>query len=241
MKRWVGVVLALVASTPVARGQARLGLFVVDANGQKVGYYTPVGASNFVVNGIAYAGATFFLSGTAYAVAVGKAGFIVGPEGWLSYHYPTPDCSGAAYFVYAPATDDFVTVVNFTTDGVFHYSSTAPPVMFTAESQQSIKPDGSLGPCQVAADTRNFSLPVTLPAPSFLPPFQLVDALQVSPAPTHATFNDVPTTDWAFRFIEALAKSGITSGCQASPPLYCPDNKITRREMAVFLAVALGL
>jgi hypothetical protein len=64
---------------------------------------------------------------------------------------------------------------------------------------------------------------------------------QVSPAPATATFNDVPTTDWAFRFIEALAKSGITSGCQTSPPLYCPDNQITRREMAVFLAVALGL
>jgi hypothetical protein len=65
--------------------------------------------------------------------------------------------------------------------------------------------------------------------------------LQVSPAPAFAQFNDVPTTDWAFQFIEALAKAGITTGCSIDPPLYCPDSQITRREMAVFLAVALGL
>jgi hypothetical protein len=64
---------------------------------------------------------------------------------------------------------------------------------------------------------------------------------QVSPAPATATFNDVPTSDPAFAFIEALAASGITAGCNASPPLYCPDATLTRRQMAVFLAKALGL
>jgi hypothetical protein len=28
---------------------------------------------------------------------------------------------------------------------------------------------------------------------------------------------------------------GITAGCQASPPLYCPDSSITQAEMAVFM------
>jgi hypothetical protein len=64
---------------------------------------------------------------------------------------------------------------------------------------------------------------------------------QVSPAPATPTFNDVPASDGAFPFIEALAASGITVGCSESPPLYCPDNPLTRRQMAVFLSKALGL
>ena len=62
---------------------------------------------------------------------------------------------------------------------------------------------------------------------------------QVSPAPATATFNDVPTTDGAFAFIEALVAAGVTSGCGGGN--YCPDNPVTRRQMAVFLSKALGL
>jgi S-layer homology domain len=63
--------------------------------------------------------------------------------------------------------------------------------------------------------------------------------LQVSPPPATATFNDVPTNDAGFQYIEALAASGITGGCGGGN--YCPDNPVTRRQMAVFLAKALGL
>jgi len=63
--------------------------------------------------------------------------------------------------------------------------------------------------------------------------------LQVSPAPATATFGDVPTDHPFFQFIEALAKSGITGGCGNGN--YCPDNPVTRGQMAVFLAKALGL
>lgn len=65
--------------------------------------------------------------------------------------------------------------------------------------------------------------------------------LQVSPAPATATFTDVPTSDFAFQFIEAFNAAGITVGCNASPPQFCPDRNVTRREMAVFFAKALGL
>jgi hypothetical protein len=41
-----------------------------------------------------------------------------------------------------------------------------------------------------------------------------------------------------FQFIEALYASGITGGCGAGN--YCPDNPVTRGQMAVFLAKALG-
>ncbi len=63
--------------------------------------------------------------------------------------------------------------------------------------------------------------------------------LQVSPAPVSATFADVPVGSPLHRFIEALAASGITGGCGGGN--YCPDAPLTRGQMAVFLAVALGL
>lgn len=66
--------------------------------------------------------------------------------------------------------------------------------------------------------------------------------LQVSPAPGAASFTDVPTTHWAFQFVEALKDSGITVGC--NPPTnnkFCPESAVTRGEMATFLARALGL
>jgi hypothetical protein len=62
---------------------------------------------------------------------------------------------------------------------------------------------------------------------------------EVSPPPGTATFNDVPTNHPQFQFIEALAESGITVGCGGGN--FCPDNALTRGQMAVFLSKALGL
>jgi S-layer homology domain len=67
----------------------------------------------------------------------------------------------------------------------------------------------------------------------------VVYRLQVSSPPASARFNDVPVSDPAFQFIEALASSGITAGCGGGN--FCPDGFLTRRQMAVFLAKALGL
>jgi hypothetical protein len=61
----------------------------------------------------------------------------------------------------------------------------------------------------------------------------------VSPPPANPTFNDVPASDFGFQYIEALAASGITGGCGGGN--YCPDASLTRRQMAIFLAKALGL
>jgi hypothetical protein len=63
--------------------------------------------------------------------------------------------------------------------------------------------------------------------------------LQVSPPPGTADFGDVPPSNPQFQFIEALFQSGITAGCGGGN--YCPDNPVTRGQMAVFLAKALGL
>jgi S-layer homology domain len=61
----------------------------------------------------------------------------------------------------------------------------------------------------------------------------------VSPAPAVASFGDVPLVDPAFQYVEALVASGVTAGCGGGN--YCPDNPVTRRQMAVFISKALGL
>ena len=47
------------------------------------------------------------------------------------------------------------------------------------------------------------------------------------------TFSDVPLTHWAWDWIERLYNSGITTGCGGG--LYCPEQAVTRAQMAVFL------
>ncbi len=63
--------------------------------------------------------------------------------------------------------------------------------------------------------------------------------LQVSPAPATATFADVPTTSPFFKYVEALYASGLIAGCGGGN--YCPTNPVTRGQMAVYLAGALGM
>jgi len=54
-------------------------------------------------------------------------------------------------------------------------------------------------------------------------------------APTGARFVDVPLSHWAVGPIEQLYLDGITGGCVASPLQYCPDNVVTRDQMAILL------
>jgi hypothetical protein len=61
----------------------------------------------------------------------------------------------------------------------------------------------------------------------------------ISPPPATATFSDVPTGHPFFQFVEALAAAGITVGYPDGR--FGVDDPITRGQMAVFLAKALGL
>jgi hypothetical protein len=62
---------------------------------------------------------------------------------------------------------------------------------------------------------------------------------EVSPAPLTATFGDVPVGSGLHKFVEALYAAGITGGCGGGN--FCPQNTLTRGQMAIFLATALGL
>jgi hypothetical protein len=52
-------------------------------------------------------------------------------------------------------------------------------------------------------------------------------------------FTDVPVNYWAAAWIKQLAAEGITGGCGAG--VYCPENSVTRAQMAVFLVRTFGL
>ena len=60
-----------------------------------------------------------------------------------------------------------------------------------------------------------------------------------SPVQADSTFDDVPDWHWAYDYIERLYYSGVTWGCSQSPPMYCPENTVTRAEMAKFLLASI--
>jgi hypothetical protein len=61
------------------------------------------------------------------------------------------------------------------------------------------------------------------------------------PDPCAGDFDDVPCPSQFANWIEDLAGRGITGGCQASPPLYCPVSSVLRQQMAAFLVKTFGL
>jgi serine protease AprX len=61
------------------------------------------------------------------------------------------------------------------------------------------------------------------------------------PPPAMQRFNDVPSSNAFYNFIDRMAVLNITLGCSASPPLYCPSSVVTRASMAAFLVRAFNL
>ena len=50
---------------------------------------------------------------------------------------------------------------------------------------------------------------------------------------TTITFSDVPSTYWAWSYIESLYNAGVTGGCGGGN--FCPDANVTRAQMAIFI------
>ncbi len=55
------------------------------------------------------------------------------------------------------------------------------------------------------------------------------------PPGTGLIFADVPLSYWAVNWIEKLYADGVTIGCQASPLIYCPEDSVSRAQMALYL------
>ena len=211
----------------LAFAQARLGPYVIDSNGLKVGHAAD---SSHVF---------MFIDGVSTFIAAGPSGFTA-LGGYLFLFFTDGACGTQALRNLGP-TEPLVAPGFYTTDGMVHYANAVAAASADIHSSRPVNTDGSLGACGPLFISIPVAPALTASVSGFTPPFSVVDTLPVSPAPATATFNDVPTDHPFFQFIEALYASGITAGCQASPPLYCPDNPVTRGQMAVFLAKVLEL
>ena len=65
---------------------------------------------------------------------------------------------------------------------------------------------------------------------------------QNEPAPPAQTrFDDIGGDPWWAAHTERLAEVGITAGCATGPLRFCPQEAVTRAQMATFLARAFDL
>jgi S-layer homology domain len=166
-------------------------------------------------------------------------------------------CSSSHYFTTldlpAGAVIDFIGVNTATTaDGALGFtlyvrneSSATPLASFSIPGHGGFATDyaGPLNILVPAKKDRTYVLAVdTAPGLVDLQYFGYVEIWwrrAVSDPPATPTFGDVPGSHPFYQFIEALASSGITGGCGGGN--FCPDNPLTRGQMAVFLSKALGL
>ena len=58
---------------------------------------------------------------------------------------------------------------------------------------------------------------------------------------TTTRFVDVDPEEWWMPFVERLAELGVTEGCELDPAEYCPEEPVTRAQMATFLTRAFRL
>jgi hypothetical protein len=68
----------------------------------------------------------------------------------------------------------------------------------------------------------------------------LVTSLGQSPVQCTGRFGDVPIGHPFCGFIEKLFDLGITGGCSLTDGTFCPDDPVTRGQMAVFIEASLG-
>lgn len=69
----------------------------------------------------------------------------------------------------------------------------------------------------------------------------LVRAAAESPSTAASRFTDLDPAVWWTPYVERLAELDITQGCSTSPARYCPDQPVTRGQMATFLTRAFDL
>jgi len=53
-------------------------------------------------------------------------------------------------------------------------------------------------------------------------------------------FFDVSSSHWAYQYIIEIFQMNITAGCSQDPLMYCPDENVSREEMAVFITRGLN-
>ncbi len=66
----------------------------------------------------------------------------------------------------------------------------------------------------------------------------IVRSLGEQPSDTANGFSDVDSDVWWAPYVQRLAELGVTQGCATNPLRYCPNEPVTRAQMATFLVRA---
>jgi S-layer homology domain len=237
-------VVPVAAAEPATRGGVSFPLLTMSANPAEFGLLndtaTTIAAVSFLVDSddVGFGPPAFFTSG-------GLGRYCGEPNNDVHYY--------ATLNIPAGAIIDFIRVNNLTdTDavmgvGLWLRSNTGSKQLlagysFPAHATWTTDVAGPLGIQILSNQDQVLVLDVEQAPSSSFEYFGYVEVdwrRTVSPAPGSPSFNDVPASDPGFQFIEALVAAGITGGCGGGN--YCPDNTVTRRQMAVFLSKALGL
>ena len=64
---------------------------------------------------------------------------------------------------------------------------------------------------------------------------------EVPPGSGSSRFSDVDPGVWWSPYVERLAELEVTAGCATGPLRFCPDEAVTRGQMATFMVRAFGL
>jgi hypothetical protein len=95
----------------------------------------------------------------------------------------------------------------------------------------------SVSPGTLAANTYTGTVTLEVSGASpFLVPVVLV---VFTPGSATQVFNDVPVTHPWLDYIYLLGKFGVSIGCSAVPPMYCPGDNVTQAQMAAFVIRAM--
>jgi hypothetical protein len=146
--------------------------------------------------------------------------------------------NGAATCTFTVTPASGVTPVGFVSTGgtaVINVVASAPTCAWSATSEASwitLSSSGGTGngSVTVSAGANNTGADLTsavLIAGQSIPVVEDITATQV--------FADVPPGSFGFDAINLFYDDGVTSGCAASPLIYCPNDSVTRAEMAIFI------
>jgi glucose/arabinose dehydrogenase len=161
-------------------------------------------------------------SGEIYAADLGGQIYRIDPS-----PYPVPVVSSVVPSAVIATDPDFTLTVNgsgFVYGSVVRWNGSDRPTTFVSAAE--VKATIFAGDIAVAGTA---SVTVFTPAPGG--GTSASKTVNINP-----TFLDVPTTHFAYLYIQAVYNAGVTAGCGTRN--FCPDASTTRAQMAVFLLKA---
>ena len=181
--------------------------------------------------------------GAAVTMTTDRSLATVEQWGWIS-DYPSPDNDLLPF----ETGDLFASRMNYTSAAFDYYLSSALATLsettrngsFYSADVQVVLNDAALIPLYYRSMTPVLKKPNVRDL-LFTGSVDLQFPLKYAWLAPTGTFEDVPTPYWAWSFIERLYAAGITGGCSLSPLQYCPENTVTRAQMAVFLVKTFNL